>query len=182
MAAEAVEIPDKVFFRIGEVATLTGVKAYVLRYWETEFGTLRPKKSRSGQRRYRRTDIERILAIKDLLWRRRFTIAGARSELNRPRTSPGESVAKLVITDPRGPAAVAAAVDPALTRQIDELKSKTVDLARKSGEFEQKALRSNRAARQFVALAERQRKDLHTIRESLMLLRGHVAAFLDESE
>jgi DNA-binding transcriptional MerR regulator len=78
-----VEIPDKVFFRIGEVAKLTGVKAYVLRFWEAEFPTLKPQKSGSGQRRYRRSDVEQVLRIKELLWARKFTIAGARSELRR---------------------------------------------------------------------------------------------------
>ena len=76
-----VEIPDKVFFRIGEVSKLTGVKAYVLRFWEGEFSTLKPQKGKTGQRRYRRGDIEQILRIKELLWDRKFTIAGARSEL-----------------------------------------------------------------------------------------------------
>lgn len=76
-----VEIPDKVFFRIGEVSKLTGVKAYVLRFWEGEFPTLKPQKGKTGQRRYRRADIEQILRIKELLWERKFTIAGARSEL-----------------------------------------------------------------------------------------------------
>ncbi|MCO4768929.1 MAG: MerR family transcriptional regulator [Deltaproteobacteria bacterium] len=78
---EDVVIPDKVFFRIGEVAKITGVKAYVLRFWEGEFPTLRPQKGKSGQRRYRRPDIEQVLRIRELLWNRKFTIAGARSEL-----------------------------------------------------------------------------------------------------
>jgi DNA-binding transcriptional MerR regulator len=77
----AVEIPDKLYFRIGEVARLTGVKAYVLRYWESEFGRLKPQKSPSGQRRYKRADVELILRIKNLLWQRKFTIAGARTAL-----------------------------------------------------------------------------------------------------
>ncbi len=77
----ALEIPDKVFFRIGEVARLTGVKAYVLRYWETEFSGLRPQKAQSGQRRYRKTDVETVLQIKRLLWEDGFTIKGARAHL-----------------------------------------------------------------------------------------------------
>ena len=77
----AVEIPDKLYFRIGEVDRLTGVKAHTLRYWETEFGRLKPQKSGSGQRRYTRSDIELVLRLKDLLWRRKFTIAGARTAL-----------------------------------------------------------------------------------------------------
>ena len=79
--ADTLDIPDKLYFKIGEVAELTGVEPYILRYWETEFGTLRPAKSRSGQRLYRRHDVLAVLRIKDLLYRQRFTIAGARRRL-----------------------------------------------------------------------------------------------------
>lgn len=78
---ESDEIPDKLYFKIGEVALLTGIQPYILRYWESEFGTLRPAKSRSGQRLYRRNDVLAVLRIKDLLYRQRFTIAGARRHL-----------------------------------------------------------------------------------------------------
>ena len=77
-----VQIPDKMFFRIGEVAEITGVKPYVLRYWESEFRLLRPNKNKSGQRVYRRRDVETALEIKDLLHQRKFTIAGAKKWLN----------------------------------------------------------------------------------------------------
>ena len=79
--SDTVEIPDRLYFKIGEVAELTGVQPYILRYWETEFGNLRPTKSRSGQRLYRRNDVLAVLRIKDLLYRQRFTIAGARRRL-----------------------------------------------------------------------------------------------------
>lgn len=75
------EIPDKLYFKIGEVAALLDVKTHVLRYWETEFSTLRPVKSRTNQRLYRRRDVETALSIKDLLYRQGFTIAGARQRL-----------------------------------------------------------------------------------------------------
>lgn len=71
-------IPDKAFFKIGEAARVLGVPAYVLRYWETEFDVLRPEKSRTNQRVYKRQDIERLLEIKRLLYEERFTISGAR--------------------------------------------------------------------------------------------------------
>ncbi len=74
-------IPDKQYYRIGEVAKLTGIKAYVLRFWETEFPTIAPQKSRSQQRMYRRKDIETILMIKKLLYEQKFTIKGARRRL-----------------------------------------------------------------------------------------------------
>jgi DNA-binding transcriptional MerR regulator len=75
------QIPDKMFFRIGEVSQITGVKPYVLRYWESEFRLLRPNKNKSGQRVYRRRDVETVLEIKDLLHARKFTIAGAKKWL-----------------------------------------------------------------------------------------------------
>lgn len=76
-----VEIPDKLYFKIGEVADLTGVKPHVLRYWESEFAPIRPAKSRSQQRLYRRKDVELVLRLKDLLYNQGFTIAGARKKL-----------------------------------------------------------------------------------------------------
>ncbi len=74
-------IPDKLYFRIGEVARLTKIQPYILRYWESEFPVLQPKKSGTGQRLYRKRDIEVVLKIKQLLYDRRYTIAGARRRL-----------------------------------------------------------------------------------------------------
>jgi DNA-binding transcriptional MerR regulator len=74
-------IPDKPFFKIGEAARLCAVKPYVLRYWETEFRSLRPQKTRSQQRLYRRRDLELLLKIRELLYDQRFTIEGARVRL-----------------------------------------------------------------------------------------------------
>jgi DNA-binding transcriptional MerR regulator len=74
-------IPDKLYFRIGEVARLTRIQPYILRYWESEFPPLQPKKSGTGQRLYRKRDIEIILKIKELLYDKRYTIAGARRQL-----------------------------------------------------------------------------------------------------
>jgi DNA-binding transcriptional MerR regulator len=75
------EIPDKLYFRIGEVSAILGVEPYVLRYWETEFPQLAPKKSGTGHRLYRRKDVELLLLIKRLLYEKRFTIEGARQSL-----------------------------------------------------------------------------------------------------
>ncbi len=75
------EIPDKLYFRIGEVARLAGIKPYVLRFWETEFPSLGPKKSGTGHRLYRRKEVEMVLEIKRLLYEKRFTIEGARKFL-----------------------------------------------------------------------------------------------------
>src|SRR5678815_4519284 len=74
-------IPEKLYFRIGEVSTLCKLPAYVLRFWETEFPQLKPVKSSTGQRMYRRKEVETVLRIKQLLYDEGFTIAGARQQL-----------------------------------------------------------------------------------------------------
>ena len=87
---EAPEIPDKLYFRIGEVANLLGVEPYVLRYWESEFPKLAPKKSGTGHRLYRRKDVELLLKIKHLLYEKRYTIEGARQFLTDEMKAPKE--------------------------------------------------------------------------------------------
>jgi DNA-binding transcriptional MerR regulator len=81
MSASA--LPSKLFFRIGEVASLVGVEPHVLRYWEREFRSIRPTKSAKGQRVYSRKDVENLLRVRDLLYRDGFTIAGAKKRLQR---------------------------------------------------------------------------------------------------
>ena len=76
--APAGDIPDKLFFRIGEVSQILGVEPYVVRYWESEFRGISPKKSSSGQRMFRKKDVELLLRIRHLLYDRKFTIEGAR--------------------------------------------------------------------------------------------------------
>lgn len=83
-------IPDKQYFRIGEVAEIAEVEPYVLRYWETEFSSLRPKKSKTNQRMYSREDVQRVLHIRDLLYEEGFTIAGARKRLKEPEAELGD--------------------------------------------------------------------------------------------
>ena len=80
-AAAEVVIPDKLYFRIGEVATLCHLPAYVLRFWESEFPQLKPVKSSTGQRMYRKRDVESVLRIKQLLYEQGFTISGARQQM-----------------------------------------------------------------------------------------------------
>ena len=75
-------IPDKLYFRIGEVSKIVKLQTYVLRFWETEFSRLRPKRTSAGQRLYTRKDIELILKIKNLLYEKKFTIQGARRHLS----------------------------------------------------------------------------------------------------
>ena len=74
-------IPNKLYFKIGEVSTIAGVEPYVLRYWESEFKSIKPSRTQSKQRIYRRKDVEIILEIKDLLYEEKLTIAGARKKL-----------------------------------------------------------------------------------------------------
>jgi DNA-binding transcriptional MerR regulator len=81
MSQATIAIPEKLFFKIGEVCELAGVQAHVLRYWETEFPMLAPQKNRSGQRTYRRRDVEMALRIKQLLYDEQYTIAGAKKKL-----------------------------------------------------------------------------------------------------
>jgi len=97
MSAGAPDLPDKLYFKIGEVAKIVGVKPYVLRYWETEFSIIRPGKTRSQHRLYRRRDVEALLEIKRLLHNERYTIEGAKRRL--------KTVAK-------GPLAAAPAPEP----------------------------------------------------------------------
>jgi len=94
----ASRIPEKLFFRIGEVCDLIKVQPHVLRYWETEFPMLAPQKNRAGQRVYRRKDVEMVFRIRDLLYEEKFTIAGAKKKLldesrsGSVRAKPGEAL------------------------------------------------------------------------------------------
>ncbi|MGD2150521.1 MAG: MerR family transcriptional regulator [Desulfobacterales bacterium] len=85
------ELPDKLYFKVGEVSAIVGVPAYVLRFWESEFKKINPKRSDSGQRLYRKSDIELILKIKHLLYDKKFTIQGAKQHL---KIKPDEKKAK----------------------------------------------------------------------------------------
>ena len=76
-------LSDKLFYKIGEVSHLTGLESYIIRYWETEFPMLHPKKSRGGQRIYQKKDLETVFKIKQMLYERGYTIAGARKALGR---------------------------------------------------------------------------------------------------
>ena len=75
------ELPDKLYFKVGEVSSIVGVPAYVLRFWESEFKQINPKRTSSGQRLYRKKDVELILCIKYLLYEKKFTIEGAKQRL-----------------------------------------------------------------------------------------------------
>lgn len=104
MNRPAVYIPEKLFFKIGEVCDITGIQAHVLRYWESEFPMLAPQKNRAGQRTYRKRDVEMVLRIKELLYEDQYTIAGAKKKL----TSDIRGTSKLKVVTPEMSAAHAA--------------------------------------------------------------------------
>lgn len=106
MNRAAVAIPEKLFFKIGEVCDLTGVQAHVLRYWESEFPMLAPQKNRAGQRTYRKRDVEMALRIKELLYDDQYTIAGAKKKL----ASELRGASKLKVVTPEMSAAAASPV------------------------------------------------------------------------
>src|SRR3990170_788486 len=99
MGQSAISIPEKIFFKIGEVCDIVDVQAHVLRYWETEFPMLSPQKNRSGQRSYRRRDVEIALRIKELLYDDLYTIAGAKKKLQTELRE--TSRLKIVQTEPK---------------------------------------------------------------------------------
>jgi len=105
MNRAAVYIPEKLFFKIGEVCDITGVQAHVLRYWESEFPMLAPQKNRAGQRTYRKRDVEMVLRVKELLYEDQYTIAGAKKRL----TSEIRGTSKLKVVTPDMSAATVAA-------------------------------------------------------------------------
>ena len=115
LRAAANRIPDKLYFKIGEVARLTGVEPYVLRYWESEFSTIQPVKLRN-QRRYRKRDIEAILEIRRLLYEERFTIAGARKRLKEEKK---EERGRRLDAPASGEVAIE---DPEARKLVDHLK------------------------------------------------------------
>jgi DNA-binding transcriptional MerR regulator len=80
-----VPIPEKTYFRIGEVSKILSVDPYVVRYWESEFKSVKPIRTKSDQRLYRRKDVEELLTIKNLLYRDKYTISGAKRQLSKIR-------------------------------------------------------------------------------------------------
>ncbi len=109
------------YYSISEVADMTGVKAHVLRYWETEFPSLRPKKNRAGNRNYRPKDIKAILVIRDLLYKEGFTISGARKKLQEHYGNPDPLINQLQIpfADPQ-----ARQILTTIKNELQELRDK----------------------------------------------------------
>ena len=122
MSRPAVAIPEKLFFKIGEVCELAGVQAHVLRYWESEFPMLAPQKNRAGQRVYRKRDVEMALRIKELLYEDQYTIAGAKKRLTNELRGGGKL--KVVGAEEDGQAA---GVQPVEVAQSSEFGSSSSD-------------------------------------------------------
>jgi DNA-binding transcriptional MerR regulator len=115
-------VPQKLYYRIGEVCRIVGVEAYVLRYWETEFPSLAPRKNKAGQRTYRPKDIELLLTIRRLLYEDGFTIAGARKQLLRgPKAEAEPETARKGVTP--APPAKPAAPGQRLNQVREELEN-----------------------------------------------------------
>ena len=136
MSQAATSIPQKLFFKIGEVCELAGVQAHVLRYWETEFPMLAPQKNRAGQRTYRRKDVEMALRIKELLYDEQYTIAGAKKKLATELRSPTRDNGPATVrTGPRSlqpPPSLAArfaSVPPPAPRFSDEQRASLKQIA-----------------------------------------------------
>ena len=117
MNRAAISIPEKLFFKIGEVCEITDVQAHVLRYWESEFPMLAPQKNRAGQRTYRKRDVEMVLRIKELLYEDQYTIAGAKKKLS----SELRGASKLKVVTPEMSAQASAAAPPPPQTQTPQI-------------------------------------------------------------
>jgi DNA-binding transcriptional MerR regulator len=133
MSPSTAAIPEKLFFKIGEVCDIAGVQAHVLRYWETEFPMLAPQKNRAGQRTYRRRDVEMALRIKELLYDEQYTIAGAKKklagELRGPNRDGGQSAARTPARSLQPPPSLAGRFTPAPTSPNPSSSSAPVETA-----------------------------------------------------
>ena len=122
-------IPNKLYFSISEVAEMTSVKPHVLRYWESEFPELRPKKNRAGNRSYREKDIRTVMTIRDLLYQEGYTIAGARNRLkDRPR---GEEATPAAARVESAQVPSEAPATPSSGRLLQEMKKELLELRKR---------------------------------------------------
>lgn len=143
-------LPPKLYFRIGEVASLVGVEPHVLRYWEREFRTIRPTKSAKGQRVYSRRDVENLMRVRELLYQEGFTIAGAKKKLERN----------------------------ALRRAEPELREESDARTEPQAQVESAKEAEKQAERDAIAAASREASQ--KIRETLTEMKAEVEAFLAE--
>jgi DNA-binding transcriptional MerR regulator len=171
----ASELPSKLFFRIGEVASLVGVEPHVLRYWEREFRSIRPTKSAKGQRVYSRKDVENLLRVRDLLYRDGFTIAGAKKRLQRATAATVATVASAADSTEAVPGAQASLfVDVEAEADVDaEADVETHDAREADDEDELTVAEPESGPRE---------SGVDPMREKLTALRAEVEGFLHELE
>ncbi len=166
-----IELPEKTYFKIGEVAKLLEVEPYVLRYWETEFEVLAPEKTKSGQRVYQRDDIELLLQIRSLLYEEMFTIAGARRQLERSRQGK-PSYFDLDEDRPQG-RGTAVAGEEELRRQLEsarqELAKSQTALGELQSEMEDVRSKSDRLREENAGLQD----EIVALREQLKVNSEH---------
>jgi len=171
MNRAAVHIPEKLFFKIGEVCDITEVQAHVLRYWESEFPMLAPQKNRAGQRTYRKRDVEMVLRIKELLYEDQYTIAGAKKRL----TNEIRGASKLKVVTPEMSAQAASAASAPTAPQLVPPPPAPTEEAAPPQAFA--APRENPSERAAVAdaaprLTDERRAAIRSLREQLRELLG----------
>lgn len=138
-ASDTPKIPDKLYFRITDVAEITGLQPYILRYWESEFPMLRPDRDEKGERRYRKSDIELILQIKKLVYEEKYTLAGARKQLKAMRRSGGALPSPEAANAPEAstssppPSGIDRERLRELTSRIEEVRTQLTELYRMFG-------------------------------------------------
>ncbi len=150
-----IELPEKTYFKIGEVAKLLEVEPYVLRYWETEFDVLEPEKTKSGQRVYQRDDIELLLQIRALLYEEMLTIAGARRQLERSRE--GKS-SYFDLNQGATGAGTAVATDEELLAELEAARRELVEVHQELESAHQELNRAHRGGGDHGLVAELQRE------------------------
>jgi len=164
MTRPAVAIPEKLFFKIGEVCELAGVQAHVLRYWESEFPMLAPQKNRAGQRVYRKRDVEMALRIKELLYEDQYTIAGAKKRLANELRGGGKLKVVGSEEDAQAGASETSALSaPAVSSETDNARLHTAahdgnNVARRSAEERQGLKQLASELRELLALLEQENK------------------------
>src|SRR5688500_1571532 len=169
MNRAAVSIPEKLFFKIGEVCDITGIQAHVLRYWESEFPMLAPQKNRAGQRTYRKRDVEMVLRIKELLYEDQYTIAGAKKKL----TNELRGASKLKVVTPEMSAQPSAA--PNSPQLVPPPDSASEELPERPQQFSPAA---EAAPEPEVELTDERREALRHLRQQMRDL----LSLLDEDE
>lgn len=191
MNRAAVTIPEKLFFKIGEVCDIVGIQAHVLRYWESEFPMLAPQKNRAGQRTYRKRDVEMVLRIKELLYEEQYTIPGARKRLVAdirgasklkvvtPEMSAGANVAAPMTTDESSysaPPTTAAPQTPIVTSPAVAAPAVTAPAVVPTASMNQSSFDANIRTESRGVLSDEERRAVRQLRAQLQ----DILAMLDD--